>query len=137
MIYAKDIDFFTKYSELSFQDVHFLGHAQKKKKKIYRTEIKCISFIFVNLDSFSCSFTSISFFYKCNKLNSLNNIMIPQEGFVLLSKLIYYVSRFRNNTIYMCTCCLTLFCKLQDSMSTVMIMAVDVCFSNRTPDDQQ
>ena len=28
MIYAKDIDFFTKFSELSFQDVHFLGHAQ-------------------------------------------------------------------------------------------------------------
>jgi hypothetical protein len=27
MIYAKDIDFFTKFSELSFQDVHFLGHA--------------------------------------------------------------------------------------------------------------
>jgi hypothetical protein len=23
MIYAKDIDFFTKFSELSFQDVHF------------------------------------------------------------------------------------------------------------------
>jgi hypothetical protein len=25
MIYAKDIDFFTKYSELSLQDVHFLS----------------------------------------------------------------------------------------------------------------
>jgi hypothetical protein len=66
----------------------------------YRTEIKCISFIFVNLDSLSCSFTSTSFFYKYNKVNILNNIIIPHEGFVLLSKLMYYVSRFNNNTIY-------------------------------------
>ena len=30
MIYAKDIDFFAKFSELSFQDVHFLVHAQSR-----------------------------------------------------------------------------------------------------------